>query len=206
MRYYVIPARKESRGLPFKNRKLFPYTLGSIPIPLQKQIVLTTDDKEIISMCEDLSIHIIERNPLLAQDDTPIKEVMLDVVEKMHLNDNDEIVMLYLTYPHRDWGDILQIQSFFEYGNCESLLCSQPVLSHPYLCMRREGEYSGSQIIEHNLYRRQDYPECFEISHYVCIFKVGELENLNSNMYNEDTVFYPIERVIDVDYESQLIL
>ncbi len=206
MRYYVIPARRDSKGYPFKNRKLIHYTLESIPIPLQNQIIITTDDEEIITIGESLSLNVIHRHPSLAQDDTSIKDVMKDVINQMHLNDDDEIVMLYLTYPHRDWGDILQVQSFFETGCFDSLLCSQPVLSHPYLCMKREGDYEGSQLIEHDLYRRQDYPAYFEVSHFVCIFKVGEIDNLNSNMYNRNTAFYPIERVLDVDYESQLIL
>jgi hypothetical protein len=68
--------------------------------------------------------------------------------------------------------------------------------------MYAEENDRGSQIVDHDLYRYQDYPEVFEISHYIAIQEVGELPNLNRNLYNEDTVFYPIENVIDVDYEE----
>lgn len=206
MRYYVIPARRGSVGFPFKNRKLIHFTLGSIPLDYHEQIIITTDDEEIVKIAEGLNIKVIKRDPLLAQNDTSIRDVMEDVITRLHLDDDDDVVMLYLTYPGRTWGDILKIQSFFEFGSCRSLLCSQPVLTHPYLCMMRDGDYKGVQFVEHDLYRRQDYPECFEISHYVCIFKVGELSSLNKNMYNRDTAFYPIERVVDVDYETQVIL
>ena len=62
-----------------------------------------------------------------------------------------------------------------------------------------ENGLKGEQLIKHDLYRRQDYPNCFEISHFICIFEVSELNNLNKNMYNHDTVFYKIGEVVDVD-------
>ena len=54
------------------------------------------------------------------------------------------------------------------------------------------------------MYRRQDYPNCFEISHYVCIFKIFEIKLLNKNMYNDFTVFFPIEERLDVDTMKDL--
>ena len=60
----------------------------------------------------------------------------------------------------------------------------------------------GKQIIEHDLHRRQDYPECFELSHFVCIFQVGIINKLNKNMYNENTYFHKINPSIDVDHET----
>ena len=65
--------------------------------------------------------------------------------------------------------------------------------------MLEKEEGRGDQLVAHDYYRRQDYPTCFEISHFMCIFKVFELGNLNSNMYNTDTIFYPINDKVDVD-------
>jgi CMP-N-acetylneuraminic acid synthetase len=62
----------------------------------------------------------------------------------------------------------------------------------------------GKQLIPHNLYRRQDYPKVFEISHFISIFMGFELDNLNSNLYNNDTIFYPIDNIIDVDTQKDL--
>ena len=45
----------------------------------------------------------------------------------------------------------------------------------------------------------QDYPECFALSHFVCIIKVGYIERLNKNLYFEDTIFFDISPVIDID-------
>jgi CMP-N-acetylneuraminic acid synthetase len=64
--------------------------------------------------------------------------------------------------------------------------------------------YTGNQLVEHNLYRRQDYPKVFEISHFISIFEIGELFNLNDNLYNKNTIYYPVGDVVDVDTNKDL--
>ena len=199
MIWYVIPARQGSKGFPLKNRKLFDSTINSIPKFMRDQVIVTSDDEEILKKCDLLGTKTLRRDKELARDESSIKEVMQDVVEKFNMKQDDTIVMLYLTYPERTWRNIEDCLDHFKTKKLASLLCSKKVLSHPYLCMlSREGN-KGSQLVEHNLYRRQDYPECFEISHFVCIYKVFSLNKLNNNMYDKDTVFYPIDDVIDID-------
>ena len=36
------------------------------------------------------------------------------------------------------------------------------------------------------------------------IMTTKEINNLNNNLYNEDTFFYPIDSVIDIDTESDM--
>jgi CMP-N-acetylneuraminic acid synthetase len=114
------------------------------------------------------------------------------------------IVMLYLTYPERTFEEVSKALEFYHKNNLKSLLCKKEVKSHPYLCMFEEDDGRGRQIVEHNLYRRQDYPKCFEISHYISIFDINEIANLNNNLYNKDTYFYQICDKIDVDEEKDL--
>ena len=86
----------------------------------------------------------------------------------------------------------------------KTLTCCVEPKTHPYLCLyKKEGE-KGEQVVKHDLYRRQDYPECYEVSHFVCIFQVEEIQKLNKNMYNESTIFYKIDNDIDVDHENDL--
>ena len=47
MIYYVIPARKGSKGLPFKNRKLFDITAKTIPDDAKPHTIVSTDDEHI---------------------------------------------------------------------------------------------------------------------------------------------------------------
>ena len=199
MIWYVIPAREGSKGFPLKNRKLFDATINSIPKSIREQVIVTSDDETILKKSKLLGIKTLKRDRELATDNASINAVMQDVVQKFKMKQDDTVVMLYLTYPERTWRNIENCLNYFKENKVASLLCSKKVLSHPYLCMISKGNNKGSQVITHDLYRRQDYPECFEVSHFVCIFKVFSLNKLNKNMYYEETVFYPVEDVIDVD-------
>lgn len=202
---YIIPARRNSKGLPFKNRKLITYTLESIPKQELTNVILTTDDEELLKIGADYGVKCFNRNPSLALDETSTKEVMLDLKHQGIISDDDIIIMLYLTYPQRNWLDITKALNFFNEKNGKSLLCRKELNgTHPYLYLLDVGDLKGVQLVPHNLYRRQDYPKVFEISHFISIFKVGELDNLNSNLYNNDTVFYSIDDIIDVDTQNDL--
>ena len=194
----IIPARRDTKGLPFKNRKLLDYTIAKIPKDFIKNAYVTTDDEVILEKAINKGLGGIKRRKELAEDTTSVKDVMIDVVKQLHLKETEIIVMLYLTYPQRSWQEIKSAFNFLKKHNAKSLLCKKELKVSPYLCMIENG-LKGKQVTEHDLYRRQDYPNCFEISHFICIFKVSELNNLNNNMYNHNTIFYKIGEVIDID-------
>lgn len=197
---FFIPARRNSKGLPFKNRSLFSFTINEIPENLRENILVSTDDEYIIDRCVQSGIRFVKRSEETSSDTASTKSVLLEARDQIL---TDEIVMLYLTYPERSWEDITKAVRFYEENASGSMLCSKELKVSPYLMMYRDG-IGGRQIISHDLYRRQDYPECFEISHYIGIFHKNKLDNLNKNLYNTNTVFYPIKEVIDVDEKEDL--
>jgi len=202
--FFVIPARRDSKGFPFKNRKLLDYTINEIPIELHEKTIVTTNDEKIIKKLSSTSINVLKRDEKLCLDDVNIRDVMMDVADKFDMNPNDTIVMLYLTSPDRKFSDIKKILGYYDERKIRTLTCCVEPKTHPYLCLyKKEGE-KGEQIVKHDLYRRQDYPECFEVRHFICIFQVGKIQKLNKNMYNENTVFYKIDNDMDVDYENDL--
>ena len=202
--FFVIPARRDSKGLPFKNRKLLEYTINEIPLDLHKNTIVTTNDEEIIEKLSSTKINILKRDERLALDDVSIRDVMKDVVSNYSMNPSDTIVMLYLTSPGRKFLDIKKILNLYKEKKLNTLTCCIEPKSHPYLCLFKQDNNHGQQVISHDLYRRQDYPECFEVSHFVCIFQVEIIDKLNKNMYNSDTYFHKIDSTIDVDYENDL--
>ena len=202
--FFVIPARRDSKGLSFKNRKLLDYTINNIPIELHEKTIVTTNDEEIIEKLSNTNINLLRRNERLCLDDISIKDVMIDVVKKFQMKSNDTIVMLYLTSPDRKFSDIKKILDYYYERKIKTLTCCVEPKTHPYLVLFKKENQKGEQVVKHDLYRRQDYPECFEIRHFVCIFQVDEIQKLNSNMYNESTIFYKIDSDIDVDHENDL--
>ena len=202
--FFIIPARRDSKGLPFKNRKLLDYTINNIPIELHEKTIVTTNDEKIIEKLSATNINVLRRDERLCLDDISIKDVMLDVVKKFQMKSDDIIVMLYLTSPGRKFSDIKKILDYYFDREIKTLTCCVEPKTHPYLVLYKKEDQKGEQVVEHDLYRRQDYPECFEIRHFVCIFQVEEIQRLNNNMYNESTIFYKIDNDIDVDHENDL--
>ena len=202
--FFIIPARRDSKGLPFKNRKLLDYTINNIPIELHEKTIVTTNDEKIIEKLSATNINVLRRDEQLCLDDISIKDVMQDVVKKFQMKSNDTIVMLYLTSPDRKFSNIKKILDYYYERKIKTLTCCVEPKTHPYLVLFKKENQKGEQVVKHDLYRRQDYPECFEIRHFVCIFQVDEIQKLNSNMYNESTIFYKIDSDIDVDHENDL--
>jgi CMP-N-acetylneuraminic acid synthetase len=199
----LIPARRNSKGLPFKNRKLLTYTINSIPKELWGKIIVNTDDEVIIDNCIDLGIKYYKRPDIFATDTASTKSVIEDMMFTGNLLGT--VIMLYLTYPERTWDDIMSAYHFFIDKNAKSLLCKKEIKgTHPYLYMIELDNNMGEQLREHNLYRRQDYPNVFEISHFVSIFNTSIVSKLNNNLYNKTTLFYPIIDKIDVDTENDI--
>ena len=75
----VIPARRNSKGLPFKNRKLINETLKIIPDSLKDSVIISTDDEYIVDIAQRLKIKVLGRTKELASDTASIKSVLLDI-------------------------------------------------------------------------------------------------------------------------------
>ena len=138
MRYFVIPARKHSKGFPFKNRVLLDYTLNSIPKEFHKDIIITTDDEVIIDKVKGTNITVVKREESLAGDDVSIKAVLIDVIQKCNLKDDNDIIKLYLTYPQRTFEDIETAYNFYKANTAKSLLCAKKIKYHPYKCFYKK--------------------------------------------------------------------
>lgn len=187
----VIPARKGSKGVPLKNRKLIDATLSIIPTDYTSQVYISTDDEFIIEKCQN-TYNVIPRDPLYAQDTTSTKQTLQNLFDTLNKTQGN-CILLYTVYPERKWEDVIDFYKFYKQNNATSILGKKEIEdTHPYLMLYEESNNKGTQLIPHNLYRRQDYPKVFELSHYVSIFNIEQLDNLNDNLYNTNTIYYNI--------------
>ena len=195
--HYVVPARKGSKGFPLKNRKLIKHLDCE---SFKESLIVYSDDPWITNYCAEKGYKHVNRPSEVSLDETSPRDTIIRLCNDQCWSPNDTIVMLYLTYPERTGDDIQNALDFYQTQELRSLLCRKELAVSPYLMMREGVEsFKGEQLVKHDYYRRQDYPSCFEISHYVCIFQISELQKLNNNLYNKETAFYPIKNVIDVD-------
>ena len=197
--WLVLPARQGSVGFPNKNRLLFEYTALSIPDQLKSRTIVTTDDDVIKNSAKELGFIVVDRPASLATSTANTRDVLLHVKNTLKIKDTDIIIMLYLTFPERKFDDVEQVFDFFQKNNALSALCKSRLDKHPYLCLYEKEDNRGAQVITHDLYRRQDYPKCFFVLHYVFVSVASEIKKLNKNLYNDNTLYYPIERKIDID-------
>ena len=130
-----------------------------------------------------------------------MKSVLMDVVDYYDFQQDETVLTLYPTYPERTEEDIRGFLEFFNKNDLNSALSKKDIKTHPYLCLVEDGIYSRT-LIDHDLYRRQDYPRCFEVSHFLCGAKVFEIKNLNNQLHKNETGFYHIADKVDVDYEN----
>ena len=201
---FIIPARKGSKGFPHKNRVLFDFTARSLASLPPQSIIVSTDDSVIKTKALEFGFYVHDRSEKNSDDFASVKQVIVEVVEDFDL-DKKLIHVLYLTYPERNLNDIEKARLFLENNGATSLLCRKKTNSHPYLCFESLPNHKAKPVIEHTLYRRQDYPECFEVSHFISIFSTEELNKLSDQLYNENTIFYSIEDKIDVDHEEDFL-
>lgn len=198
--YFIIPARKNSKGFKFKNRSLFFKTAESLK-SISEKVIISSDDEQIESL-NSFGFNFHKRSAHLSSDKISIRPVLEDVASTYKLKPNDNLILCYLTYPERTLNDILEILKFYKNQNAKSLLCREPLEQHPYLCFYERG-LKGERIVNHNLYRRQDYPKCFFGSHFLAILKVDYLKKVDFNLFCNETIFFDLNsNKIDVDYEN----
>lgn len=196
----VIPARKGSKGVPFKNRKLIQYTLEIIPNKYKDLVCITTDDEYIIEKYSK-EYHVVKRDSKYAEDETSTKQTLKNLFNILNKK-SGRCIMLYTVYPDRTWDLVSDVMEYYEKNKSKSLLCKKEYNGvHPYLMIYE----NGKQLVDHDLYRRQDYPKVFELSHLVTIFDVSELPNLNENIYNDKTIYFPLKNnIINIDNKEDI--
>ncbi len=118
-----IPARKGSKGLPGKNKKLFagkPLVKWSIEqaaaTKLFDHIIVSSDDSDILQIakeCKKLKVIPVERQPELAGDNSDIDDVLFDFFVRPQ-NRCKYICLLPPTSPLRSTEDIKKMFRFIK--------------------------------------------------------------------------------------------
>ena len=191
----IIPARKGSKGFTGKNQILFGLTAKTIPADLRNKVIVSTDDEVVQWLAGKWCFRVDQRPPELAVDEASIRDVLADLAERERLRPDEIVLVLYLTYPERTWAIIADALAAFARSDADSLLCAIDAKTHPYLCVYPDGK----QVVQHDLCRRQEYPEVLELSHLVCCVRAGRIGQLNRNCYNDNTMYFKTDRRLDID-------
>jgi len=115
-----IPARKGSKGLPGKNKKLFagkPLIQWSIEqakaSKLFGKIVVSSDDPDILGIADRCGVVPVQRQPILSTDEANINDVLFDFFVRKE-NRCKYVCLLNPTSPLRSVKDIKEMYKFIQ--------------------------------------------------------------------------------------------
>lgn len=133
----IIPARKNSQRLLNKNTRelagkpLVMWTieaaLGAVSVDA---IAVTSDDPLTLSIANTAKVdYVIERDPRLAQNDTPSWRVVEDVLERVKASGDEfkSFVLLQPTSPLRKARDIDQANELFRTMNAKGVISCKDI-------------------------------------------------------------------------------
>lgn len=201
----IIPARKNSKGLKFKNRLLFDYTKKFLnKINWFDKIIFASNDKYFVSKCKKNNYYFYKRKKKNALDNSSIKSLMLEITKNLNINKETILWLFYLTIPERSVSDFNKLKAITKKKNFSSAISFVPPKTHPFDCWIIKKKIK--KFIKNDIYRRQDKIKLFEHHHYLCAFKIKELKELNSELINSNTTPIILKKdIIEIDTKKDLI-
>lgn len=211
----MIPARAGSKGVEGKNVKplcgkpLMQYTIeAACQCKDLDEVYLNTESPHYIQVARAIGCRTYRRPELLAHDSTSMREVLIDFAAWVvrHHERRFAVVVLYPTYPMRTATDITAIIREFRADPALPLVGLKMPATHPYLCYKR-GNGAYEQVMDFDIdkhYRRQDYPEIWELTHFACVVPWHAVREVNNQLMNKHAQRFMLltlekERLINVD-------
>ena len=162
----VIPARGDSKGIPRKNlvllkgKPLLSYTCEAAKsAKLLNRVLLSTDDEEIAAAGKTFGVDVPFLRPKnLAQDDTPILDVLQDLLKRLDGAKPDAVVLLQPTSPLRNGKHIDAAIELFQQSGADTVVSVMTVPHHfsPACLMVLDGERVKPLTDGPMILRRQD--------------------------------------------------
>jgi len=184
----VIPARKNSKGVPEKNRYLFGLLADFITDhKLFDRVIVTTDDEILLELAASRGFECHRRPDRLADDTASIKQAFEDLVDSVAFDPDDHLWLLFIPLVYRNIADFHEARKIVDQHDPSSFCSFMEAASHPYACWSIDRETGRvKHFIENDLYNRQDFPEAWENYNYLCSVKVRELPRANANLITAD--------------------
>ncbi|MDF1813659.1 MAG: acylneuraminate cytidylyltransferase family protein [Verrucomicrobiales bacterium] len=205
----VVPARGGSKGLPGKNLRIFsgyPLIAWTIRTALEcdlfERVVVSTDCDSIARISRQYGAEVpFIRSDELSGDTTGTVPVVMDVADRMSLNEEQSICLLQPTSPLRDREDISGAAELFAREFVDSVVAVTRFKLGPKWLLQEDpggfidiGEYSEGDT------RRQDSQDCFFPNGSIYMSRISNLRTsgkfLNGRVAPH---FMPAWKSIDID-------
>ena len=181
----IIPARKGSKGIPGKNKKvlagkpLIEYTIeAALGVFPSEKICLSTDDIDILKIGLKHGIDQKILRPIsLSTDNTSAREVILH--EVYHCGrDVETIIYLQPTSPMRKASHIREALDIYNSNEADMVVSVSRSKSNPYFNMFEENKDGFLTLSKQaNIISRQHSPEVFEYNGAIYIINCKKLKS-----------------------------
>ncbi len=213
----IVPARSGSKGVPDKNMKRVggkTLIFRACQVGVESrcdQVVVSTDSKRykdegLVAGAKVPGL----RPPALADDETPMMDVIQHMVEKMENKEGryDAIVLLQPTSPFRTAEDINAALDILAEG-ADSVVSVIPVAGHNNAFQQLievEGHLTFVANDDYKYTRRQDMPECYIRNGAIYAFKRDLLEGDNPSFFGTDCRKYLMDpaKTVNIDTPEDL--
>lgn len=205
----IIPARKGSKGLPGKNHKSIndkPLIAWTIEQAIQSaaidNIVVSTDDPLVVDIAKQYEpCDVINRAPEIADDSTPMADVVIDVIKRYRHKSIEFIILLQPTSPLRTSDDIDRAFSEMRKNNYESCVSLCDVSESPYWMYNVNETGVISPVVRHEeVHNRQSLPTAYKLNGAIYILKPEHFLSSRKFIYDKTYAYkMPRDRSIDID-------
>ena len=221
----VITARGGSKGIPFKNKRLFvgePLVCFSFRSARAARhltrTVVSSDDDEILGLAADAGLETLQRPAELASDRSPTVDALKHAVthyEENHAFRPELVVTLQPTSPMRTGADIdacIELQRKHQADSVVSVCVSEP---HPRWLFHIEIGSDGAPVlvpvVSHEpprQTRRQDFDPVYKFNGAMVYVTTYDLLMGAGKVGGGKIVAHPMEawRSVDLDHPSDWVL
>lgn len=206
-----IPIRSGSKSVPDKNIKLLgglPLADWTIELSLKAGLrtVVNSDSEKYLEIAKNYGAEIMLRSKGLAQDDTPMFQVLKSEIPKIDPIP-EVVVLLSATVPFRKLVILKNAISYFlasmnEYDSAITVQKvphefnpAQVIVSTPMGLRMADG-----RNISQRLTSRSQYPESYVTSQGIYIFKTSNLEK--GSLYGDKTMLLECNASIDINTQE----
>jgi len=209
----LVPARGGSKGLPRKNLRLLSgqpmleYTLrAALESRYVDQVVLSSDDPEILDLAGERSIQRILRPAEAASDMASADDVvrhLLSVLQPQQLEGDPYLMYLQPTSPLRTAAHIDAACAMLHGNEVHTLLSVVEMEKSPYKAFRVDGGRLQSLFDERlSNARRQDLPKVYLPNGAIYVFRVSDYR-ARGGFPSNGSLPYVMDAACSIDVDSQ---
>lgn len=207
----IIPARGGSKRLPRKNilpladKPLVAWTIeAALQSSFINEVVVTSEDTEILEVSEKFGAKVLKRPNALAQDTSTSFDAVRHAIQNNP--EHEYTVLLQPTSPFRNSRHIDEAIRLLEDQQADAVISVCKVEHSPLWVntLPKDDNMSGFLHEEISSLRSQDCPDYYQLNGAIYICKTSELIKAKSFYLKENIYAYKMDQKSSVDIDTEI--